>query len=201
MSDSKLYLNRPAYYNTNNNNNSAVLSSSWCIQEIWQLGTPYYPKAVDDTFFKIYGNDTIGVGVGGADGIYKLDVNGSVSAKKYYSIGINPAQDPNIVHNVINNSLETINNIIPISYIGDDGGPNYTFEVTNLLEQLPNLVNYTISQPLKVTIEYMSLIPLLTRSIQELSNKVDEQKEEIRLIKLQLAEDQLGALKLTPKTD
>jgi hypothetical protein len=47
----------------------------------------------------------------------------------------------------------------------------------------------------------MSLIPLLTRSIQELSNKVDEQKEEIRLIKLQLAEDQLGALKLTPKTD
>jgi len=201
MSDSKLYLNRPAYYNTNNNNNSAVLSSSWCIQEIWQLGTPYLPKAVDDTFFKIYSNDTIGVGVGGADGIYKLDVNGSVSAKKYYSIGINPAQDPNIVHNVINNSLETINNIIPISYIGDDGGPNYTFEVTNLLEQLPNLVNYTISQPLKVTIEYMSLIPLLTRSIQELSNKVDEQKEEIRLIKLQLSADQLGALKLTPKTN
>ena len=199
MSDSKLYLNRPAYYNINNSNNSAVLSSSWCIQEIWQLGTPYLPKAVDDTFFKIYNNDTIGVGVGGADGIYKLDVNGSVNAKKYYSIAIDPLQDTNIVQNIISNSLEKINSINPISYIEDDGGTNYTFEVNNLQEKIPKLVNYTLSQPPKVTIEYMSLIPLLTRSIQELSKKIDEQQEEIRIMQSKLGDDQLGALKLAPK--
>ena len=201
MSDCKLYLNRPAYYNTNNNNNSAVLSSSWCIQEIWQLGTPYYPKAVDDTFFKTYDNDTVGVGVGGADGIYKLDVNGSVHAKKYYSTGIDPEQDTNIVHNIISNSLDKINSINPISYIEDDGSTNYTFEVNNLHEKLPKLVSYTQSQPRKVTIEYMLLIPLLARSIQELSNKIDEQRVEINAMKLQLGEDQLGSLKLTPKTN
>jgi len=189
MSDCKLYLNRPAYYNTNNNNNSAVLSSSWCIQEIWQLGTPYYPKAIDDTFFKTYNNDTVGVGVGGADGIYKLDVNGSVHAKKYYSTGIDPEQDTNIVHNIISNSLETINSINPISYIEDDGSTNYTFEVNNLHEKLPKLVSYTLSQPRKVSIEYMLLIPLLTRSIQELSNKIDEQRVEINAMKLQLGEN------------
>ena len=199
LSDSKLYLNRPAYYNINNNNNSAVLSSSWCIQEIWQLGTPYLPKAVDDTFFKIYNNDTIGVGVGGADGIYKLDVNGSVNAKKYYSITIDTEQDTNIVHGEINNSLEKINSINPIYYIEDDDSTNYTFEVNNLQEKLPKLVNYTLSQPPKVTIEYMSLIPLLTRSIQELSNKVNEQQEDIRIMKLQLGEDQLASLKVRPK--
>ena len=197
MSDSKLYLNRSAYYNNNNSSNSAVLSSSWCIQEIWQLGTPYLPKIVDDTFFKIYNNDTIGVGVGGADGIYKLDVNGSVNAKKYYSTAIDTTQSTNIVHGSISNSLEKINSINPIYYIEDDNSTNYTFEVNNLQEKIPKLVNYTQSQPPKVTIEYMSLIPLLTRSIQELSKKIDEQQEEIRLMKLELGPTKLGAISVS----
>jgi hypothetical protein len=45
----------------------------------------------------------------------------------------------------------------------------------------------------------MSLIPLLTRSIQELSKKIDEQQEEIRIMQSKLGEQQLGALKLVPK--
>jgi hypothetical protein len=73
--------------------------------------------------------------------------------------------------------------------------------VNNLHEKLPKLVSYTQSQPRKVTIEYMLLIPLLARSIQELSNKIDEQRIEINAMKLQLGEDQLGSLKLTPKTN
>jgi hypothetical protein len=197
-SDSKLYLNRPAYYNNNNSNNSAVLSSSWCIQEIWQLGTPYLPNAIDDTFFKIYNNDTIGVGVGNADGIYKLDVNGSVNANKYYNIAIDTTAPTNIIHGSINNSLQKINSINPIYYIDSNKSSNYTFELNNLQEKIPEIVNYTVSQPRKIMIDYMSIIPLLTRSIQELTEKIKEQQEEIRIIKLQLGPDQLGSIAIGP---
>ena len=193
MSDSKLYLNRPAYYN-NNSNNSAVLSSSWCIQELWQLGTPYLPNAIDDTFFKIYNNDTIGVGVGNADGIYKLDVNGTVNANKYYNIAINTTAPANIIHGSISNSLQKINSINPIYYIDSNESSNYTFELNNLQEKIPEIVNYTVSQPQKTTIDYMSLIPLLVRSIQELT-------EEIRIIKLKLSPDQLGSIAIGPPPD
>ena len=201
MSDSKLYLNRPAYYNNNNSNNSAVLSSSWCIQEIWQLGTPYKPNAVDDTFFKIYNNDTIGVGVGNADGIYKLDVNGSVNANKYYNIAIDTTAPTNIIHGSISNSLQKINSINPIYYIDSNKSSNYTFELNNLQEKIPEIVNYTVSQPQKIMIDYMSIIPLLTRSIQELTEKIKEQQEEIRIIKLQLSPDQLGSIAIGPPPD
>ena len=199
--DSKLYLNRPAYYNNNNSNNSAVLSSSWCAQEIWQLGTPYLPKEADNTFFKIYNNDTIGLGVGDANGIYKLDVNGSVNANKYYNIAIDTTPSTNIVYGNINNSLELINSINPIYYIENDNSSNYAFNVNNIQEKLPELVNYTVSLPQKITIEYMSLIPLLTRSIQELSEKINEQQEEIRMMKLQLSPDELGAFTIISSTE
>jgi hypothetical protein len=47
-------------------------------------------------------------------------------------------------------------------------------------------------------IDYMSIIPLLTRSIQELTEKIKEQQEEIRIIKLQLGPDQLGSIAIGP---
>jgi len=47
----------------------------------------------------------------------------------------------------------------------------------------------------------MSLIPLLVRSIQELTEKINIQQEEIRIIKLKLGPDQLGSIAIGPPPD
>ena len=173
--DGKLYLNRPAYYN-NNSNNTAILSSTWSAQEIWQLGTPYEPKEKDNTFFKIFNNDTIGVGIGDANAIYKLDVNGIVNANNYFTIDDITNQKKATVINGIG-SLNKIGNLNPITYLRleqEDTDPmfNYGFKAQELKTILPEIVNYPTTSTNKYTIEYMSMIPLLVASIKELTNKV-----------------------------
>ena len=179
--DGKLYLNRPAYYNNNNSNNSAILSSTWSAQEIWQLGTPYEPKEKDNTFFKIFNNDTIGVGIGDANAIYKLDVNGIVNANNYFTID-DITNQKNAT--VVSGSLTKINRLNPITYLRleqEDTDPmfNYGFRAQELKNILPEIVNYPTTSTNKYTIEYMSLIPLLVASIKELTNKLVVQQAEI----------------------
>jgi hypothetical protein len=180
--DSKLYLNRPASYN--NNNNSASLSSSWCAQEIWQLGTPFEPSVEANSILKIFNSDTIGIGIGNTTAIYKLDVNGVINANKYYTIDPIKIQSAPLI-----NSLEKINSINPISYLRydqlDGDVENYGFDAEELGEKIPGIVNY-IASTQKYTIEYMSIVPLLTRSIQELSEKIREQEEVILSLKEKL---------------
>ena len=123
------------------------------------------------------------------DNIYKY-----YNANKYYNIAINTTAPTNIIHGSISNSLQKINSINPIYYIDSNKSSNYTFELNNLQEKIPEIVNYTVSQPQKTTIDYMSLIPLLVRSIQELT-------EEIKIIKLKLGPDQLGSIAIGPPPD
>jgi hypothetical protein len=178
--DGKLYLNRPAYYNNINSNNSAVLSSTWSAQEIWQLGTPYEPKEKDNTFFKIFNNDTIGVGIGDADAIYKLDVNGIVNANNYFTI--DDATNKKAI-TTINNSLDKINSLRPISYLRkeqEDGDQkNYGFVAQELMNIIPEIVNYPTNSTPKYSIEYMSIVPILVKSIQELTHRINQQQAEI----------------------
>jgi hypothetical protein len=179
--DGKLYLNRPAYYNSINSNNSAILSSTWSAQEIWQLGTPYEPKEKDNTFFKIFNNDTIGVGIGDANAIYKLDVNGIVNANNYFTIDDITNQKK---ASVISNSLIKIDKLNPITYLRleqEDSDPmiNYGFKAQELKTILPEIVNYPTTSTNKYTIEYMSMIPLLVASIKELISLIKTHETEI----------------------
>jgi hypothetical protein len=182
--DGKLYLNRPAYYNINNSNNSAILSSTWSAQEIWQLGTPYEPKEKDNTFFKIFNNDTIGVGIGDADAIYKLDVNGIVNANNYFTI-----DDGRYKKSVstLSSGLEKINKLRPVTYLrleqADTEQKNYGFVAQELMDAIPGIVNYPTTSTPKYTIEYMSIIPFLVQSIKELTERLKIQNDELNELK------------------
>jgi hypothetical protein len=171
--DGKIYLNRPAYYN---NSNSAVLSSSWNAQEIWQLGTPYEPA--EYSIINIFNNNN--VGIGNTNPICKLDVNGTINAINYSTIS-----DRRFKKDIrpINSSLELINRISPVSYLtieqNEGDRKNYGFIAQDLHNIIPEAVNVPANESHKYTIEYMSIIPLLTKSIQELSEKINNQQKTI----------------------
>jgi hypothetical protein len=171
--EGKIYLNRPASYN---NSNSAVLSSSWNAQEIWQLGTPYEPA--EYSIINIYNNNN--VGIGNTNPICKLDVNGTINAINYSTIS-----DRRFKKDIqpINSSLDLINRINPVSYLtieqNDGDKKNYGFIAQDLHNIIPEAVNVPINDSHKYTIEYMSIIPLLTKSIQELSEKINNQQKTI----------------------
>ena len=171
--EGKIYLNRPASYN---NSNSAVLSSSWNAQEIWQLGTPYEPA--EYSIINIFNNNN--VGIGNTNPICKLDVNGTINAINYSTIS-----DRRFKKDIqpINSSLDLINRINPVSYLtieqNDGDKKNYGFIAQDLHNIIPEAVNVPINDSHKYTIEYMSIIPLLAKSIQELSEKINNQQKTI----------------------
>ena len=171
--EGKIYLNRPAYYN---NSNSAVLSSSWNAQEIWQLGTPYEPA--EYSIINIFNNNN--VGIGNTNPICKLDVNGTIHAINYSTIS-----DRRFKKDIqpINSSLELINRISPVSYLtieqNEGDRKNYGFIAQDLHNIIPEAVNVPANESNKYTIEYMSIIPLLAKSIQELSEKINNQQKTI----------------------
>jgi hypothetical protein len=171
--EGKIYLNRPAYYN---NSNSAVLSSSWNAQEIWQLGTPYEPA--EYSIINIFNNNN--VGIGNTNPICKLDVNGTINAINYSTIS-----DRRFKKDIrpIDSSLELINRISPVSYLtieqNEGDRKNYGFIAQDLHSIIPEAVNVPANESNKYTIEYMSIIPLLAKSIQELSEKINNQQKTI----------------------
>ena len=174
--DGKIYLNRPATYNEMNTANSAVLSSSWNAQEIWQLGTPYEPT--EYSIINIFNNNNVGIGT--TNPVCKLDVDGTINAINYSTIS-----DRRYKKDIkaVDSSLGIINRLRPVSYltIAQDEGDrrNYGFIAQDLHEVIPEAVNVPVHDNHNYTIEYMSLIPLLTKSIQELSEKINEQQKTI----------------------
>jgi hypothetical protein len=61
----------------------------------------------------------------------------------------------------------------------DGDKKNYGFIAQDLHNIIPEAVNVPINESHKYTIEYMSIIPLLTKSIQELSEKINNQQRTI----------------------
>jgi hypothetical protein len=171
--EGKIYLNRPATYN---DSNSAVLSSSWNAQEIWQLGTPYEPA--EYSIINIFNNNNVGIGT--TNPVSKLDVNGTINATNYSTIS-----DRRYKKDIkaVDSSLEIINRLDPVSYLTieqDEGGKrNYGFIAQDLYNLIPEAVNVPLNDKNNYTIEYMSLIPLLTKSIQELTDKINRQQATI----------------------
>jgi hypothetical protein len=171
--EGKIYLNRPATYN---DSNSAVLSSSWNAQEIWQLGTPYEPA--EYSIINIFNNNNVGIGT--TNPVSKLDVNGTINATNYSTIS-----DRRYKKDIktVDSSLEIINRLDPVSYLTIDQNEgdrrNFGFIAQDLHSLIPEAVNVPINDNNNYTIEYMSLIPLLTKSIQELTDKINRQQATI----------------------
>jgi hypothetical protein len=174
--EGKIYLNRPATYNEMNTENTAVLSSSWNAQEIWQLGTPYEPT--EYSIINIFNNNNVGIGT--TNPVCKLDVDGTINATNYSTISDRRYKKD--IH-AVDSSLGIINRLRPVSYLTiaqDEGGKrNYGFIAQDLHEVIPEAVNVPAQENHNYTIEYMSLIPLLTKSIQELSEKINRQQKTI----------------------
>jgi hypothetical protein len=183
--DGKIYLNRPATYNEDN---SAVLSSSWNAQEIWQLGTPYEPT--EYSIINIFNNNNVGIGT--TNPVCKLDVNGTINAINYSTISDRRYKKD--IRN-LDSSLELINRLSPVSYLtinqreGDKR--NYGFIAQDLYKEIPEAVNVPANDSNNYTIEYMSLIPLLTKSIQDLTKRLDEQQKTIEELTATLARHNL----------
>jgi hypothetical protein len=171
--EGKIYLNRPATYNENN---SAVLSSSWNAQEIWQLGTPYEPA--EYSIINIFNNNNVGIGT--TNPVCKLDVDGTINATNYSSIS-----DRRYKKDIrsVDSSLALINRLTPVSYLtiaqNEGDRRNYGFIAQDLHQHIPEAVNVPVQENHNYTIEYMSLIPLLTKSVQELSDKINDQQKTI----------------------
>jgi len=171
--EGKIYLNRPATYN---DDNSAVLSSSWNAQEIWQLGTPYEPT--EYSIINIFNNNNVGIGT--TNPVCKLDVNGTINAINYSTIS-----DRRYKKDIreVNSSLELINRLNPVSYLtiaqNEGDKRNYGFIAQDLHDLIPEAVNVPTNESHNYTIDYMLLIPLLTKSIQELTEKINTQQKTI----------------------
>jgi hypothetical protein len=56
---------------------------------------------------------------------------------------------------------------------------SYGFIAQDLHNIIPEAVNVPVNESHKYTIEYMSIIPLLTKSIQELTARIDTQQKTI----------------------
>jgi hypothetical protein len=107
-------------------------------------------------------------------------VNGTINAINYSTIS-----DRRYKKDIrdLDSSLELINRLSPVSYLtinqSEGDRRNYGFIAQDLHEVIPEAVNVPAQENHNYTIEYMSLIPLLTKSIQELSEKINRQQKTI----------------------
>jgi hypothetical protein len=170
----KLYLNKAAVDDVNAN--YPLPSSSWTATEIWNNGTPYTPT----TTAIAIAHEKVGIGMTPTENsIYKLEVNGKINCES-----INSYSDARYKKNieVIEPVLEFVNKINSVSYNmknqndTDIGNKSYGFIAQELEQLFPNVVSKPLSDNDYYSINYLAMIPILTKSIQELSDKVETQQ-------------------------
>ena len=182
----KLYINRPAYIN---NSNYPLTSSSWTASEIWNNGTPYKPTTTAITI----AYEKVGIGITPNNLTeYKLEVNGDVKCKGLQCISVSQTSDSRYKKNIesIDSVLENINRLNPITYLTLDDDiadkKSYGFVAQEIKEIFPDIVNEPKNINELYSINYTSIIPLLTKSIQELSKKIEMLQHEINYLKQKL---------------
>ena len=183
----RLYINRPATISSGNDvytSNYPLTSSSWTASEIWNNGEPYVPvNNGDDTISIAYNKVGIGT-VPLQNSAYKLDVVGDIRANN-----IGQTSDYRIKKNIesINNVLESVNSLRPVSYLTLDqqstDKKSYGFIAQELNEIFPNIVNEPNDCNDFYSIKYISMIPLLVKSIQELNSTIELMRKEIDTLK------------------
>jgi hypothetical protein len=172
----KLFLNKAAIDDVNAN--YPLPSSSWTATEIWNNGTPYTPT----TTAIAIAHEKVGIGMTPTqNSIYKFEVNGKINCES-----VNSYSDSRYKKNieVIEPVLELVNKINSVSYNminqGSESGASnkrsYGFIAQELETLFPNVVNKPVTEDDYYSINYMAIIPILTKSIQELSAKVESQQ-------------------------
>jgi hypothetical protein len=182
----KLYINRPAYVN---NSNYPLTSSSWTASEIWNNGTPYKP--ITTTIAIAY--DKVGIGMTPSESSeYKLEVAGNVRCSNLQCVSVNQTSDMRYKKNIenIGDVLENINKLNPVSYLllnqESADKKSFGFIAQELNEIFPEVVVEPNNEHELYGINYTSIIPLLTKSIQELTKKIELQQNEINYLKQKL---------------
>jgi len=115
---------------------------------------------------------------------YKLDVVGDIRANNFVQ-----TSDYRCKKNIesIHNVLESVNSLRPVSYLTLDqqstDKKSYGFIAQELNELFPNIVNEPKDNNDFYSIKYVSMIPLLVKSIQELTTTIEFMREEIDILK------------------
>jgi len=176
----RLYLNKSA---ESYSDNYPKPSSSWSASEIWNNGVPYMPP-VSTSVISLSG-DKVGIGVVPTiDSTYKLNVDGNIKCHNLFQTS-DKRYKKNIQH--LDTALELIDGIDPVSYnTENDSKTKYGFIAQDLEGIIPNIVNIPSDTNDLYSIDYISMIPLLTKSIQELSNIINNQQKEINELKSKL---------------
>jgi hypothetical protein len=182
----KLYINRPAYVN---NSNYPLTSSSWTASEIWNNGTPYKP--ITTTIAIAY--DKVGIGMTPSESSgYKLEVAGNLKCTNLQCVSVTQTSDARYKKNIenIGNALDDINKLNPVSYLllnqESADRKSYGFIAQELKDIFPEVVVEPSDDNDMYGINYTSIIPLLTKSIQELTKKIELQQIEINYLKQKL---------------
>jgi hypothetical protein len=180
----RLYINRPATISSAYTSNYPLTSSSWTASEIWNNGEPYVPVDNGDNTIMIV-NNNVGIGtVPLQNSPYKLDVVGDIRANNFVQ-----TSDYRCKKNIesIHNVLESVNSLRPVSYLTLDqqstDKKSYGFIAQELNELFPNVVNEPKDNNEFYSIKYVSMIPLLVKSIQELTATIEFMREEVDILK------------------
>jgi len=176
----KLYLNKSA---ESYDDNYPKPSSSWTASEIWNTGVPYVPHAPGSVIS--LSGDKVGIGIiPEFDSSYKLDVIGNIKCHNLFQTS-DKRYKKNIEH--LDSALHLIDGINPVTYnTENDTKIKYGFIAQDLENIIPNIVNIPNNTNDLYSIDYISMIPLLTKSIQELYNIINNQQKEINELKSKL---------------
>ncbi len=144
FADGKLYLNRPSKYNATF---SPSLSSSWTVQEIWQLGTPFIPS--EGSHMITFKNQN--VGIGNSNPQNDLDILGDVNITGIYkrnNVDIIQQTNDNIVSssNILNAKIDNLS----ASLLYYD---TYDLKISNILLPRATCNNYGAIKPDNITIK------------------------------------------------
>ena len=176
----RLYLNKSA---ESYSDNYPKPSSSWSTSEIWNNGVSYIPP-VSSSVISLSG-EKVGIGVVPTiDSTYKLNVDGNIKCHNLFQ-----TSDKRYKKNIeqLDSALHLIDGIDPVSYnTENDSKTKYGFIAQDLEGIIPNIVNIPSDTNDLYSIDYISMIPLLTKSIQELSNIINNQQKEINELKSKL---------------
>jgi len=160
-------------------------SSSWTATEIWNNGTPFTPLNATIAV----AHDKVGIGkTPSISSSHKLDVVGNINCTSITHLSdIRYKKDIKKIDSVI----DLVNKINPVSYFLLDQNElidkkSYGFIAQEIETIFPNVVNCPSSETDNYTIDYSSIIPLLTKSIQELTEKINNQQIEINELKLKV---------------
>tara|TARA_B110000483_G_scaffold53377_1_gene66438 strand:- start:2790 stop:3890 length:1101 start_codon:yes stop_codon:yes gene_type:complete len=176
----RLYLNKSA---ESIDTNYPKPSSSWSASEIWNNGVPYVPPPASSVISISDNNVGMGI-VPTIDSVYKLNVNGNIKCHNLFQ-----TSDRRYKQNILplESALQLIGGINPVSYTTcEESKRKYGFIAQDLEDIIPDIVNIPRDSKDLYSIDYISMIPLLTKSIQELSNIINNQQKELNWLKTKL---------------